>query len=352
MHALLVALGWKNKKILAPAYTCAVIPQAIVASGNTPVFADSAPDHFNVSPHTLNAAMHETINMVIPTPIFGYPIDRTGYSKVIKDKAPESFILFDAAHGFLVEDDRGVQFSDADAVLFGLGPGKQISTLNGGMLLLRDKAIGQAVEEVRKKLCFSQNGAASFGKTLYGTALYAAFRYPLLNLTHWMEQQTTFLHRFTDKYYGTLPTGIPDECYAYPFPFQAELGSIQLPMLDRFTQMRRELAALYEERLGREGFSLFAHQGNPTWSHFPLLVRQRDTVLTLLQKRNVQCGKLIDYSCADLPEYDQQTGDFPNATRFGAGMINLPIWPGLDSVAFEHVISALLYTREATPEAF
>ncbi len=46
---LLEALGLKNKEIICPAYTCVVVPHAIVFSGNTPVFVDSQEDDFNMN---------------------------------------------------------------------------------------------------------------------------------------------------------------------------------------------------------------------------------------------------------------------------------------------------------------
>ena len=45
---LLEALGFKGREVICPAYTCVVVPHAVVVSGNEPVFVDSRPDDFNM----------------------------------------------------------------------------------------------------------------------------------------------------------------------------------------------------------------------------------------------------------------------------------------------------------------
>ena len=45
---LLEALGISDQEIICPAYTCVVVPHAIVLSRNEPVFVDSNPDTFNL----------------------------------------------------------------------------------------------------------------------------------------------------------------------------------------------------------------------------------------------------------------------------------------------------------------
>src|ERR1700738_289130 len=43
LHALITASGWRQRKILCPAYTCAVVPLAITLSGNAVELVDCGP---------------------------------------------------------------------------------------------------------------------------------------------------------------------------------------------------------------------------------------------------------------------------------------------------------------------
>ena len=48
IFALLRVWALKKDEVICPAYTCVVVPNAIVLSGNVPVFVDSSKDSFNM----------------------------------------------------------------------------------------------------------------------------------------------------------------------------------------------------------------------------------------------------------------------------------------------------------------
>lgn len=56
---LLETLGLKNREVICPAYTCVVVPHAIVYSGNEPVFIDSQDHDFNMNLDLAEAAIGE-----------------------------------------------------------------------------------------------------------------------------------------------------------------------------------------------------------------------------------------------------------------------------------------------------
>ena len=72
---LLRALGLKNQEIICPAYTCVVVPHAIVYSGNRPVFVDCGYDSFNMDLDLAEHAITEKTGAIIATSLFGYPVD-------------------------------------------------------------------------------------------------------------------------------------------------------------------------------------------------------------------------------------------------------------------------------------
>ena len=48
LYCLFKALGWSGRKIAVPAYTCVVVPHAVVLTGNQAHFLDCEADRFNV----------------------------------------------------------------------------------------------------------------------------------------------------------------------------------------------------------------------------------------------------------------------------------------------------------------
>jgi len=72
---LLEALGLSVREIILPAYTCVVVPHAIVTSGNEPVFIDSREDDYNMDLDLAEAAINERTGALVATSIHGHPVD-------------------------------------------------------------------------------------------------------------------------------------------------------------------------------------------------------------------------------------------------------------------------------------
>ena len=64
LYALLKIWGLENDEVICPAYTCVVVPNAIVLSDNIPVFVDSDKESFNmdlnigVGKYSITTAIH------------------------------------------------------------------------------------------------------------------------------------------------------------------------------------------------------------------------------------------------------------------------------------------------------
>jgi dTDP-4-amino-4,6-dideoxygalactose transaminase len=340
LFALLKALEWTGREIVVPAYTCAVVPHAIVVSGNRPRFIDPPLDHFNVLPQDLERNLSPTTAMVIPTPVFGFPVDDAGYQDVCRRRAPGALVVYDLAHGFGCQGD-GPGLRRADGAIFGLGIGKILSTLSGGMLLLRDPALAATVRAYRDRRFQRPAWGAELARLVYGGATWAAFRNPLLGLTDLLERRTRLLAPFTEHFYGKDGPSLVPEAFVLPSAVQANLGLRQLERYHALAASRRDTARRYQDLLGRKGVRTFPARPGATFSQFPLLVRDRRTAVAALRAKGIQAGVLIDYACPDLPGYEDFRGSCPNAARYGAGMINLPDWPGLPGPAIERIAAAV-----------
>lgn len=352
LNTLLVALGWRDQEVLMPAYTCVVVAHAIALSGNQVRFVDSQPEHFLVSAEALQDRLSPQTRMVIPTPLFGYPVDRAGYREALRRRAPQALVVYDLAHGFGVEDEQGLQANEADAAIFGLGLGKQISTLYGGMLLLRDAHLAREVRRVRDTQFRPAGRWRGARLAAYGLAASWALREPFLTPVDWLERHTRLLHSVTEYYYGKGGPSLPDDLRTRPTRLQARLGLTQLAQYDAIVARRRELSARYERRLADRGFGLFAARFAPTFSHFPLCVAERDCVASALRLRGIQVGKLVDYACSDLPGYGASAGAHRWATWYGGHVLNLPNWPAMREAQVDRVVDTLSVIRDSRPEWF
>lgn len=352
MHALIKAGGFEGKEILMPAYTCAVIPHAIRIAGGKIRFLDSALDHFNVPAANLRDALSPNTAMMISTPIFGYPVDKSGYRAAFASAESDCFELYDLAHGFVPEDIKGPQSRDAPAALFGLGISKTATSIYGGMLLLRDLSLYSEVKAWRDANYTTPSVGASLSRFIYAATIWAAFRNPLVYLCDFLERQTKLLDPLTEYYYSKDGPRLPEDNFVHPTQFQARVGRRQLGKLRMLAARRWSISETYEIRLKKEGFVPFESKGTPAFSHFPLSVARREEVVTAMRCHGIQLGNLIDYSCPDLPGYEDCEGAFPNARRFGRSMINLPNWPGMQISDIQRVVEALAKVRNAAPQLF
>jgi|BogFormECP12_OM2_1039638.scaffolds.fasta_scaffold04731_4 perosamine synthetase len=350
LHALITASGWRERKILCPAYTCAVVPMAITISGNAVELVDCAPDHF--LPGSAEWAQHVTpdTKMMIVTPLYGYPIDKK--SEVLsRTAAPGIFVLYDETQSLGVSDSNGLQTHDADGALFSLGPGKMLPALSGGLLLLRDEGVYREVQALRNTQCTSSTLRHLTQRVLRGIALWAALREPVFSC---LFRSGRFISALSFDHISARElkeTKFPSDALVLPSSYQARIALRQLDRLGRLTAARRRSAEYYDRRLREEGFRTFAHSATPTWTRYPLAVSDRARVITAFAKEKIQIGWFIRYTCEDSPVIKGSSGLCPNARVWARSMINLPNWQGISLADAERCVTLLLRLRDQDREA-
>ena len=127
---LLQALGLSGKEIICPAYTCVVVPHAIVHSGNEPVFIDSQEFDFNMNLALVRDAINEKTGAIVATSIFGYPVDLDKLNR-LRREFPQVRIIQDCAHSFGAEWNGQPVQRAGDAAIFGLNISKLITSIFG-----------------------------------------------------------------------------------------------------------------------------------------------------------------------------------------------------------------------------
>jgi dTDP-4-amino-4,6-dideoxygalactose transaminase len=137
---------------------------------------------------------------------------------------------------------------------------------------------------------------------------------------------------------------------------QSVLGTSQLRRLESFVARRREIAAMYDERLAdlsqiqlpvvREGVE-------PAWHLY--VIRTRDTSRRRAffdRLRALQLGVQVHYIPAHYHPYYQslgfRRGQFPNAEAFYAGAVSIPIFPELTDEDVESSVDRIRRAAQDT----
>lgn len=131
------AAGWKNKRVLLPAFTWPSTLYAITCNGNTPVYGDISKSSWTLKNPEIDLS---NFDYVVPVDTFG-----KDSSKQLQNIDP-SRVIYDAAHGWKLKNlgQRGL------AEVVSLSFTKPVTAMEGGIILTNDEALAKKAIELRR----------------------------------------------------------------------------------------------------------------------------------------------------------------------------------------------------------
>lgn len=291
-------------EVIIPAITFAATANVVVRVGARPVFVDVDPDTRNIDPGRAEAAITSRTRAMMPVHFAGLPADLDPLYALAERRGLR--VIEDAAHaiGSCYRDRRIGSFGDL--VAFSFHPNKNLTTIEGGALSIRDPAETKRVERLRfHGIERRDDGNAD--------VLEAGGKYNLTDVA-------------------------------------ACVGLGQLRRLEQFNRRRRELAARYFERLATDPQLFLPARGDQghSWHMFaPLLPLEqlrsgRREFIQEMAAHNIGVG--IHYPALHLftlyREMGYKAGDFPHAERIGRSTVTLPLYPALSEDDVDRVCSA------------
>ena len=225
---------------------------------------------------------------------------------------------------------------ESDAAILTFGIEKMISTMRGGMALVKDK-------EVYKKLKEKQVGLSKFDRDMVFTWLLNPLIWGIANPFYYVGiGKVTFgrvvsylAHKFglmgnimeKPEYKGKWPDWMPAQMPGA----LAEIGRKQLGKIEKFNEHRREIAKIYDEELGFNYSKNFGY----TPLRYPVLVKDPAKVHRLLKKEHIIAGnwyhKFLFTEEKYLQELYLSPKDLPELVKVTEHIINLPVFIRVDS---------------------
>jgi perosamine synthetase len=130
----LLAIGIGDEVILL-GHTCSVMPNAILRTGATPIYADVDSRTFGSSAESIEKVISQRTKMIVAQHSFGIPCDINPIVELAKRK--DIFLLEDCAITF-GSTVNGVQVGNfGDAAIFSTDHSKPLNTMIGGVLFTR-----------------------------------------------------------------------------------------------------------------------------------------------------------------------------------------------------------------------
>ena len=338
LYALFKALGLQNAEIIVPAYTCVVVPHAVVLSGNIPVFVDCAPGSFNMDMEALERAVTSNTRAIIPTHLFGYPMDVERVNEIAQSQKQSIYVIQDCAHSFGARWKGELVNKTGDAAIFGSNISKILSSIFGGIVTTDDEEIYQRLRDYRDSHFKQPRWTKSIKRLLYLLSTYITFRPVFYGFVTSLEGMG-FLDRFV-KYYDEEKIDFPQDFQDLMLSIEARVGLEQLKKYPEIIQRRKAIGEYYFQRLqGIEGFRLPSFTEGATYSHFVCLVDDQKEWLEWARKLGLQLGQLIEYSIPYMKAYaPYRSGDYPVSRYYAEHTINLPNYPRISEKDLKRVL--------------
>lgn len=317
LHAACTALGVGADDVVWTS------PISFVASANCARLCGAQVDFVDIDPQTRNISIPKLADklhaaratgrlpkVLIPVHFSGLSCDMEAISGLAQEFG--TLIVEDAAHalGATYKDRPVGDCTWSDAAVFSFHPVKIITTLEGGAVATRDKALHQKV------VSFRSHGI---------TREPERFIHDADGPWHYEMQHLAYNLRLTDV--------------------QAALGISQLGRLGHFLERRRYLAGRYLDLLADLPVGLPLRSSASAWHLFCITVSSaaRRNVFEALQRSGI--GVNVHYIPIYKHPYYSYLGysdsDFPAAGEYYAGAITLPLFPGMSDAQQDRVVSEL-----------
>jgi dTDP-4-amino-4,6-dideoxygalactose transaminase len=347
LWSALQVFGLRDAEIILPAYTCAVVANAVVMSGNQPRFVDVSRSDYNMRLDLVERAIGPRTGAIVATHLFGHPLDIDRLEEIVRAAerrlGRRIRLIQDCAHAFGATCRGRPVCNSGDAAIFGLSFGKTISAITGGMATLNDPDLYEQLKRFRDSRFVARRWREQLALALRLIAAYAIYNerlYPLVRLVEPL---------LFGAYERDGAIALPSDHATHLGPLQARVGLAQLRRYRHIVERRRTAARRYDERLrGAPGLVLPPPADGATYSHYVVRVPDRGATVRAMLRRRVELGTLIDYSLPHLDAfrpYEQDPSRFPDALRCSTSTVNLPIDASLTDSQLDYIAHSLLECR-------
>jgi perosamine synthetase len=287
---------------IGPADEVITSPFSFIASANCvlyvgarPVFVDIEPDFFTIDPAIVEERITKNTKAIIPVHLYGQSCDMDAIVKIAQKH--NLAIIEDAcqAHGATY---RGRPIGSFGTACYSLYATKNITTIEGGMLVTNDPQIAE-----RARLIRSHGSSRTYEHVMLGYNM-----------------------RLTD--------------------LLAAIGLVQLKKLNEWNSIRRENAAYLTANLSKiKGVvtpKVRDHAGH-VFHQYTIRIPDRDNSAQKLREKGVGVGIHYPTPIHKQPLYQQlgYSDDLPIAEAASREVLSLPVHPSLTKYDLDSIVQAV-----------
>jgi dTDP-4-amino-4,6-dideoxygalactose transaminase len=330
LYTALKAIGVKEKdEVILPAFTCVVVPNAIIYLGAKPVYVDIDKESLNTTLSNIQAATTVKTKCILIQNTFGLSSEVDEIVAFAKSKGIVT--IEDCTHGFGGTYQNRPNGVRSDFAFFSTQWNKPFSTGVGGFLLVNNLDYLKSVNEVNKLLI-----KPGFKKSIILKILISFKKAFLGDRTYWFFLK---LYRFLSKMGLVVgsssgseisSTVMDDNYFMGAAKVQFSQGLRSLNHLDELMILRKKNAAIYSSFLQSNGkiYVKEIFNENHSFLKYPILIKDRVSFLAKAEKASVQLGDWflspIHPVESEFEKWFLDPENFPNATYVSKHVLNLP----------------------------
>ena len=290
-------------EVITTPYSFVATSHALLWNGIKPVFVDIDPDTLNLDPDKIEAAITPQTTAILPVHCYGHPCD-VAKIEAIAD-AYGLKVIYDAAHAFGVKTPSGSVLNAGDLSVLSFHATKVFNTFEGGAVVCHDAKTKQRIDRLKNFGFVDETSVAAPGINGKMSEINAAF------------------------------------------------GLLQLQYIDQAMVRRKAIDTRYRQALAEiKGLRCLTGVGEvvANYAYFPILVEadfplSRDALFQKFRDQNIYVRRYFYPLISDFSMYrglpSAAPANLPVARRMAEQVLCLPIYPDLQEVELETVLTVL-----------
>lgn len=331
LYSVLKAIGVsRGDEVILQAFTCVVVPNAIIYTGATPIYIDVQEHTFNMILENIKEKLSAKTKVVIIQNTFGLSSEADSIVDYCNSRG--IICIEDCTHGFGGLYNGKSNGSLADFAFYSTQWNKPFSTGIGGILRVNNSKYLNDIVEIYKgaiKPSFKENAILA--------ALITARKYLLNDTTYWLLIK---LYRKLTAWKLVVGSSSPEEIEAPQLPegflkqgsmVQFNTGVKALNGITKILELRRANSVLIEAFLSKNNKQMVLEVLRPNHSFliYPILVKNRDGFLKKAEDQGLPMGDWFISPIHPVKNnfhlWQLNEKDCPNAIYLSKHILNIPL---------------------------
>jgi len=330
LYALLQAAGVKpGDEVVLPAFTCMVVPNAILYLGARPVYVDIDPSTYNMNVELIEGAITPRTRVILAQNTFGLSPEMDLIQEIATRHSIS--VIEDCTHGFGGQYRGKVNGTMGAASFFSTQWNKPFSTGIGGIACVNEKGLLHAMQQFEQDAIAPSRNEERILRFLFaareavvGSRLY----WNALDTYRWLSEKGWVIG--SSEKCESDPTQQSPDFLKGLSTTQAARGIRELARIQTKLEHQKNVAARYSEFFTSIGGPLPhvpAHAGH-TYLRYPIVVRDRAGLMSEARRARVELGDWflspLHPITTGLERWQYQLGANPVAERICQNIVNLP----------------------------